>query len=365
MNRHRYRCIQASLLLALGIGPASAAYRDLSPSSPVARQIASPASIEPRWEQPMPASTGLASLAAWEDGAGGLHVYASDTANGSLLVLDGATGTALAEGNSPRLAAPTALFVIDDVLFVVEQDERRVLALGLPDLRPLGTVGDGGLIRPTSLFARHTDVDSYLLYVADDYDNDGRVPPDRDLNRRIKTYQVTLGRDDGVGGQPQGIAAERVGQLGETEGDGILRRVGAMAGDPFYDHLLIAERDTANDSGLRVYGFAGKYRNARLDRGLFRQRATGVALRACDNGRGHWFASDDADGSPVLLMDRASLRPAGAFRPAGATADALWYQENAGSSFPSGVLLVRQGGAISAFDWRDIAREPGLDSACR
>ena len=47
-------------------------------------------------------------------------------------------------------AAPSA-FVIDDVLFVVEQHNRRVLALGLPGLRPLGTVGDGGLIRPTSL----------------------------------------------------------------------------------------------------------------------------------------------------------------------------------------------------------------------
>src|SRR5690606_28831867 len=99
---------------------------------------------------------------------------------------------------------------------------------------------------PTSLFARHTDVDSYLLYVADDYDNDGRVPPDRDLNRRVKTYQVSLARSNDAAASPATISAERVGQLGETDGDGILRRVGAMAGDPFYDHLLIAERDGDN-----------------------------------------------------------------------------------------------------------------------
>lgn len=353
------------LLLGLCIGPASAAYRDLTPSTPVARQIQSPARVSPRWEQAIPATTGLSSLAAWTDAAGRLQVYASDTASGRLLVLDGANGTPRVDAGELQLAAPTALFVIDDVLFVVEQDRRRVLALGLPDLRPLGTVGDGGLIRPTSLFARHSDVDSYLLYVADDYDNDGRVPPDRDLNRRIKTYQVTLGRADGVAGKPQDILAERVGQLGETDGDGILRRIGAMAGDPFYDHLLVAERDSGNDSGLRVYGFAGSYRNARLDRGLFQHQAASVALRACDSGRGHWFASDAADGSPLLLMDRASLRPAGAFSNDRAAADGLWYQENAGSSFPNGVLLARQGTAISAFDWRDIARELRLDSACR
>ncbi|MEZ5465008.1 MAG: hypothetical protein R3F22_07285 [Lysobacteraceae bacterium] len=365
MPSHLRSLLLTLFLLSSGVGHADAANRDRSPSAAVARQIEAPASIAPRWQHALPASGSLSSVAGWHGGNGRFIVYASDTAGGRLRVLDGLSGEPAGEPADLQMAAPTALFVIDDLLLVVEQDARRVLALGLPGLNPLGSIGDGGLIRPVSLFARHTDVDRYLLYVGDDYDNEGRLPPDRDLNRRVKTYQVSLDRD-AADASPDRVSAERIGQLGETAGEGVLHRVGALVGDPFYDHLLITERDRTNDSGLRVYGFAGKYRNARLDRGLFGQQASGLALRACGNGRGHWFATDATENSPILLMDRASLRPSGAFDTGsdGAT-DSLWFQPTAAAAFPDGVLLIRQGGQLAAIDWRDVARELRLDAACR
>lgn len=369
MPRRSLLLFSTSLVLALSSSLASAAFRNLSPTAEVARQMRSPVPVTPRWRQPAPAPANLSSVAAWTDASGRVRVYISDADADRLRILDGATGEVVdeAKASALSLATPTALFVIDDLLLVVEQRNHRVLALGLPDLHPLGSVGDGGLIQPVSLFARHTDVDSYLLYVADDYDDNGKVPADRDLNRRVKSYSLSLSRGNDAAATPTRIDAARVGQLGATEGNGLIRRIGSLGGDPFYDQLLVAERDRGHDSGYRVYGFSGKYRDASLDRDIFQQRAAGITLRACDNGGGHWIASDEMEGgSPLLVMDRASLRPAGAFTDSsGSAAISLWFQGNAATAFPAGVLLVRFDGQLSAIDWRDIARELRLDLACQ
>ena len=367
MPRRRFTLPVFALALLLSAATANAAYRDLSPSAEVAKQIRSPATLNPVWTRNITASDASSAIAAWSDATGSLRVYVADTDNGRVLAFDGASGEPVPLDTGSGLSTPTALFAIDDLLFVVERDSRRVQTFALPALQPLGTVGEGGLIQPTSLFARQADVDSYLLYVGDDYDNDGNVPPDRDLNRRVKSYLVTLHRD--ANAAPESVSAERVGQIGETSGDGVVRRMGALGGDAFYDHLLIGERDRGHDSGYRVYGFAGKYRNASLGQELFRRGPADIALRGCDSGGGHWLASDsggDEDAnSPLLVMDRASLRPIGAFTLGSGTVDSLWFQNGKSPAFPSGLLFARQGNRLVAIDWRDIARELRLDPACR
>ena len=93
----------------------------------------------------------------------------------------------------------------------------------------------------------------------------------------------------------------------------------------------------------------------------------GIALFACPDGSGAWLATDQyKDLSLFHVFDRKTLEHRGAF--AGqltANTDGVWLHQAPTARFPNGVFYaVHDDMAVSAFDWRDIAKALDLPANC-
>jgi 3-phytase len=158
-----------------------------------------------------------------------------------------------------------------------------------------------------------------------------------------------------------------VRSFGETTGPGGLRVVESINGDPVNDRLLIAEEDPASGIVIKVYSFAGRFRNEVIGEGLFTTQPEGIALFECGAG-GYWIATDQDVATNVFhLFDRRTLAHVGAFE-GGLTrnTDGIGLSQLRFGRFRAGALFaVHDDQAVAAFDWRTIARTLGLPRRCR
>lgn len=69
---------------------------------------------------------------------------------------------------------PSAIAVEDDLLFVLEQGNRRIQVLHLPDLESFGFFGEEQLRDPSALALYRIENASFYLYVADTFNNKGQ-----------------------------------------------------------------------------------------------------------------------------------------------------------------------------------------------
>ena len=203
-----------------------------------------------------------------------LMVYGGDT--GELLRRVGRKGKDLGE-----FKRPNGIFVIDDLVFVVERDNHRVQVLQLPDFAPLGSFGEAELRQPYGLWVRATEA-GYDVRVSDafmDGDDDNEVVPDlARLNERFERYEVSVGE--------QGFRAVSAGSFGATDASGAIRIPESIWGDVARDRLLLSEEDQADGTRIKIYGLDGQYRGQDLGKGLFKAQAEGIALFACPDGSG-------------------------------------------------------------------------------
>lgn len=310
------------------------------------------------------------SPALWVGRDGRSILLATAKATGRLMVYDGETGAVAGHvgslGAQPgQFDRPNGIFVVDDVLFVVERDNQRVQVLRLPSYEPLGSFGAGELKKPYGIWLRSTEADRYEVLVTDAYmdgpDAHGEdiTPPLSALGDRVKRYAV-----DTRGGQVQ---AKLVDTLGDTSEAGAIRIPESVWGDQANARLLISEEDTVTGTGLREYGLDGKFRGRSFGLGLFKAQAEGIALWSCADGSGYWIATDQfMDRSLFHVFDRQTLKHLGAF--AGNTVgntDGVWLHTGATKRFPHGVFYaVHDDQAVGAFDWRDIARGLSLRQHC-
>src|SRR5690606_36158516 len=113
------------------------------------------------------------SVASWTHADGRTWVFATAKSTDRLVVYDGDTGETLrtlgerGEGDG-QFKRPNGVFVIADVLLVVERDNRRVQGFALPSLEPLGHFGTDELVKPYGLWVDKAD-GGYQLYVTDAY----------------------------------------------------------------------------------------------------------------------------------------------------------------------------------------------------
>ncbi|WP_257388376.1 phytase, partial [Tahibacter caeni] len=287
-----------------------------------------------------------------------------------LLRYDGDSGAAAgviggAGAAAGRFARPNGIFVVDDLVFVVERDNRRVQVLHAGDFAPLGSFGEHELQQPYGIWLRAVAAGRYDVLVSDAYmagkdaDGEDRVPPPAELDRRVRRYAV-----DVAGGK---VAATLQANIGDTGEAGAIRIPESLWGDPAHDRLLIAEEDTATGTALRDYDLAGRYRGRTLGLGLFKAQAEGIALWRCADGSGYWIATDQfKDRSLFHVFDRATLAHLGAF--AGdtvANTDGVWLHQAGTPRFPDGVFYaVHDDQGVGAFDWRDVASALKLRRRC-
>ena len=321
--------------------------------------------IQERYTTALEPRTNLDSVAmspATKDGVAMLFATAKST--NVVKVYDASTGKEQFEighagDTSEGFLRPNGVSVADDLLLVVERDNRRVSVRAIPGFAQLATFGDDVLRKPYGLWVQSLGGDRYRLFVTDNYEGPNEtVPPNDELGERVKQWLLTVKRD--ANGNPTAIESHYEKSFGETSGPGLLRVVESIFGDPLYDRLLIAEEDESPATGLviKAYDLAGRYADSQMGAGIFSAQAEGIALYACEDGSGYWLATDQAkDKSVFHLFDRQTLQHVGAFRGVvTANTDGTWLSKGGIAGFDDGVFFaVHDDQAVSAFAWSDIA----------
>jgi 3-phytase len=327
--------------------------------------------VDERYVTTLDPAMNIDSVASWtaDDGTSWLFATAKD---GHLLrIYDAATGETLRDLGGPgtgpgEFQRPNGVLVVDDLLVVVERDNRRIQVLGLPGLDSLARFGDAALERPYGAWLQPLGNDRYRLYVTDAYElANERRPPDEELDRRVKWFTLEVERD--AADEATAVNANYEGAFGETVDPGMLYVVESIWGDTDNDRLFIAEEDPAGGRVIKPYSLDGRYTGPLIGDGVFRSQPEGIALYACDDGSGYWITTDQAHGRNVFhIFERDSLAHVGGFEGAVTrNTDGIWLNQAPLEGFPAGAFFaVHDDQAASAFDWRDIVAALGLRPGC-
>lgn len=309
---------------------------------------------------PMTPEDNIDSPASWVAADGKVWLIATAKATDKLVVYDGQSGAKLRDVGSAGTSAgqfdrPNGIAVVDDLLLVVERDNRRVQVFSLPDFTPLGSFGQSELRKPYGLWVNKTGAGTYDLYVTDSWDNgedaqgNGILPPLSELDERVRRYALQVGQGT--------LSAQLTASIGDTGEKGALRVVESLWGDAANDRLLIAEEDETYANEFKVYRLDGQFTGQVFGGQMLQAQAEGIMLRTCGDG-GWWITTEQGKGrSTFHLFDRHTLAHAGAFQGSTvANTDGIWSSQQASTRFPNGALYaVHDDQGVVAFDWGDIA----------
>ncbi len=304
------------------------------------------------------------SVATWH-GPNGQHwliatakttdrVMVYNASNGAPIQKFGSAGKALGQ-----FERPNGVFVIDDLALIVERDNRRVQVLQLPDFTPLIAFGDSGetsLKKPYGLWVQKLGLSDYRVFVTDNYETpEGTVPPKAELGARVHQYQLRRGAD--------GWRATLERRFGATSGKGVLNIVESIWGDPATGRLLIGDEEEYRYRDVKVYGFDGQFAGQRIGGGVFRAQPEGLALYACADGSGTWFATDQSRGENFFhAFDRKTLEYQGSFSGAVTrNTDGIWLSRTPMPGFVNGSFMaVHDDGNVAAFDLGAVLEAVGV-----
>jgi len=361
--------------VALALGGCAPAADPAAVAAPKAGMAASAetgkrdvATIAEAFLSPMTPDDNIDSPASWQAPDGKTWLIATAKATDKLVVYDGSTGQHLRDVGSAGTALgqfdrPNGISVTDDLLWIVERDNRRVQVFSLPDFTPLAVFGEQDLRKPYGLWVDKR-ADGYSVYVTDSWDagedaqGNDILPPLAELDKRVRQYHVS--RDGNK------VNATLATSIGDTTEKGALRVVESIWGDPANDRLLIAEEDESYASEFKVYTLAGRFTGTTFGRDVFKAQAEGVMLRTCGKD-GWWITTEQGkDRSVFHLFDRHTLQPVGAFQGnTVANTDGIWMQQQATARFPHGALYaVHDDQGVVAFDWEAVAKHLALPLEC-
>lgn len=303
------------------------------------------------------------SPAVWHGPNGEHWLLATAKEGNTIVVYDAATGELVrrvGEGGTGggSLSRPNGIAVVDDLMLVVERDNRRVQVFELPSFEPRGLLGTERMRRPYGLAVFPTDGDRYALFVTDNYEEpDESIPPDAELGERVHQYAFVV--------TDEGVEAEHVRAFGDTSGAGVLRKVESLWADPPHDRLLVADEDRLD---LKVYTLDGAFTGERVGAGTFRYEPEGIALYACGEDAGYWITTDQDDfDNRFYVFDRMTMEHLGTFTGAvTANTDGIALTQRPFGPFPAGALYaVHDDGNVAAFSWAAIAEPLGLRTDCQ
>lgn len=312
---------------------------------------------------PLTPEDNIDSPASWVGPDGQRLVIATAKSSHRLMLYRGDSGEPMGtvgeRGTGPgQLDRPNGIFVMDDLVAVVERDNRRVQVLALPGFEPLGSFGESELRKPYGLWLRRSG-EGYEVKVSDAYmdpSDEDLVPPLDQLGQRFQRYHFARSES--------GIEARHLGSFGATDPAGAIRIPESLWGDETHGRLLISEEDVEDGTRIKLYSLANfSYAGSDLGAGLFRAQSEGIALYACEDGSGHWIATDQfKDRSLFHVFDRISLEHRGAFTgEVTRNTDGIWLDQTPSERFPQGVFYgVHDDQGVAAFDWSEIAAALGL-----
>lgn len=267
-----------------------------------------------------------------------------DAGNGALIRTFGGQGSGPAQFDRPN-----GVFVIDDLLLVVERDNRRVQVLHLPSLKSLTSFGQDVLRKPYGLFVHKLRPGEYTVYVTDDFE-DPAIP----LSERVKMFGLEV---EGI--EPDTAEGDFLRAFGQQEGPGRLDVVESIWGDPENNRLLIAEEYAGDgNQAVLVYSMDGSFTGKQLGLGRFKGQPEGIALFEAPDGGGFWILTDQGKTvNQFLLFDRRTLDYIGAFK--GRTTlntDGIWLEQRPLlPRYPKGLFFaVHNDGNVAAFDWAEV-----------
>lgn len=274
-----------------------------------------------------------------------------DASNASFIQRIGASGT-----NPGFFKRPNGIFIIDSLAIIVERDNHRVQVMKLPEFLPLGFIGEAWLSKPYGLYVNKVESDRYSIYVTDCYEtNQGEIPENNELGKRVHQYSFSIESDT--------VKWELTRMFGDTTGNGILRVVESIYGDPIHNHLLIAEEEETQTS-VKVYDLDGNFTGKIIGSSIFKYQVEGIALYQTSAENGYWIITDQSHQNNLFhVFDRTNFSYIASFRGKNTTnTDGIWLTQKSFNNFPHGAFYaVHNDGNVSAFDWRIIADALGLD----
>jgi len=308
----------------------------------------------------------LDSPALWQAADGTGWLFATAKSADRLMMYDGDSGLIKGyfgeSGSEARqFSRPNGIYVINNLLLVVERDNRRVQVFGQPGMTALGSFGGETLRAPYGIWARSL-AEGIEVIVSDSYmsaSDADTVPPLEELDRRFHRFKLQV--RDGE------MTVEARGSFGATDAAGAVRIAESMAGDVNQNRLLIAEEDQDSGTRIKIYDLDGFYTGKDMGADLFKAQVEGMALYECADGSGYWIATDQfKDRSLFHLFDRQSLALVGSFAgKTTANTDGVWLQQAPTKAFPKGVFYaVHDDQAVAAFDWAAIAAATGVRASC-
>lgn len=349
------------LLACLGLSGLTAAC--LSESESASTSVsADTVQVSEVFETPRDVADNVDSPAIWH-GSGGEHWILSTAKEGDVIrVHDAATGDSIkrigGEGTElGQMDRPNGVAAIDDLMLVVERNNRRVQVFRLPEGEPLGAFGEDLLRWPYGLTV-YKDGEEYVVYVTDMYETaDEEIPPDEELGERVKQFRFSV-----EGGE---LRSEHVRSFGDTSGPGVLRKVESIWVDPPNDRLLIAE-ELEGESQIKIYRLDGTFAGDSISTEYFPHEAEGIVLYTCGDD-GYWVATDqDEESNTFHVFDRTSLEHLGSFRgETVANTDGIAITQEQFGSFEHGAFYaVHDDGNTVAFDWADVVEALDLRTNC-
>lgn len=282
-------------------------------------------------------------------------ILAFDATNGEFVRRYGDSGSG--RGQFQR---PNGIWVIDDMLLVVERDNRRIQVFTLPDFDSIGTMSHEDLRLPYGLSVTARDAGGYDLYVTDNFNPalEG-YPPEEELDERIHHFRFS--RNGGS------INSQHAGTFGDIAGEGLLTKVESLYYDPHHDRLMVAD-EAFSQRSIKVYNGAGQFTGEVIPDTFFSSEPEGIALYSCDDGEGYWIIVDQhpSRDNRFQLFDRRSLVHRGTIKgEITRNTDGIWLTRQSFGPFPAGALYpVHDDGSVTALDWREISQGLSLDLDC-
>lgn len=283
----------------------------------------------------------------------GHSVNVFDAVNGAMIHRIGGQGVELGQFDRPN-----GISVIDNIMLVVERDNRRVQVLSLPDFKPLTSFGEAELTKPYGLYVEPLEGGEYHVYVTDNYETpEGEVPADSELGHRVRRYLLEV----------EGPTAE--GELdlsfGDTKGPGRLFVVESIYGDRAHDHLLVADELEHDKKGrqVKVYDYEGNFTGKTFGTGIFKYQVEGIALYETSETAGYWFVTDQGKlQNSFHVFDRESFKHLGTIEGERTlNTDGIWISQTPMHRFPKGAFYACDNDkAISAFEVVEVLEAIGL-----